>query len=89
MNLFINLIAGALVGCVASIIMKSNSQLGLLIDAITGAVGAFLSGYFISPLLGFGSINTTITIPTMLVALIGAGMMLYIVKAVHREKQYE
>lgn len=89
MNLFINLIAGALVGCVASIIMRSNSQLGLLIDIITGAVGAFLAGYFINPLLGFGSINTTITIPTMLVTLIGSGMMLYIVKTVHREKRYE
>jgi len=79
---------GAIVGYVASRIMRSNSLLGLLIDSVTGAVGAFLSGYFISPLLGFGSINTTITIPTMLVTLIGSAMMLYIVKVVHREKQY-
>ncbi len=88
MNLLINLITGALVGYVASRIMQSNSQLGLLIDTVTGAVGAFLVGYFISPLLGFGSINTGITIPTMLVTLIGSAMMLYIVKVVHREKQY-
>jgi len=79
---------GAIVGYVASRIMRSNSLLGLLIDSVTGAVGAFLAGYFISPLLGFGSINTTITIPTMLVTLIGSAMMLYIVKVVHREKQY-
>lgn len=88
MNLFINLITGASVGYVASRIMQTNSQLGLLIDAVTGAIGAFLAGYFISPLLGFGSINTTVTIPTMLVTLIGSVMMLYIVKTVHREKQY-
>jgi uncharacterized membrane protein YeaQ/YmgE (transglycosylase-associated protein family) len=88
MNLFINLITGAIVGYGVSRIMQTNSQLGLLIDAITGAVGAFLSGYFISPLLGFGSINTTITIPTMLVTLIGSAMMLYVVKVVHRDKQY-
>ena len=88
MNLFINLITGAIVGYVASRIMQTNSQLGLLMDAVTGAVGAFLVGYFISPLLGFGSINTTVTIPTMLVTLIGSAIMLYIVKVVHREKQY-
>ena len=88
MNLFINLMAGALVGYVASRIMQSNSQLGLLIDTVTGAVGAFLAGYFISPLLGIGSIHTTVTLPTMLVTLIGSAMMLYIVKVVHREKQY-
>ena len=88
MNLIINLITGAIVGYVASRIMQTNSQLGLLMDAVTGAVGAFLAGYFISPLLGFGSINTTVTIPTMLVTLIGSAIMLYIVKVVHREKQY-
>ena len=88
MNLFINLITGAIVGYVASRIMQSNIQLGLLINSVTGAVGAFLAGYLISPLLGFGSINTTVTIPTMLVTLIGSTMMLYIVKVVHREKQY-
>ena len=89
MNLFINLITGAIVGYVASRIMQTNSQLGLLMDAVTGAVGAFLAGYFISPLLGFGSINTTVTIPTMLVTLlIGSAIMLYIVKVAHREKQY-
>ena len=88
MNLFINLITGAIVGYVASRIMQTNSQLGLLMDAVTGAVGAFLAGYFISPLLGFGPINTTVTIPTMLVTLIGSAIMLYIVKVVHREKQY-
>ena len=89
MNLFINLITGAIVGYGVGRIMRVNSQLGLLIDAITGAVGAFLAGYFMSPLLGFGSITTSITIPTMLVTLIGSAMMLYIVKVVHREKQYE
>ena len=88
MNLFINLITGAIVGYGVSRIMRTNFQLGRLIDAITGAVGAFLAGYFIIPLFGFGSINTTVTIPSMLVILIGSLMMLYIVKLVHREKQY-
>jgi uncharacterized membrane protein YeaQ/YmgE (transglycosylase-associated protein family) len=89
MNLLVYLAAGAIVGFVASRIMRTNSWQGLLIDIIVGMVGAFLAGYFISPLLGFGSISTTITIPTMLVTLIGSVMMLYIVKTVHREKQHE
>ena len=88
MNLLVYLAAGAIVGFVASRIMRTNSWQGLLIDIIVGMVGAFLAGYFISPLLGFGSISTTITIPTMLITLIGSAVMLYIVKIVHREKQY-
>jgi len=88
MNLLVYLAAGAIVGFVASRIMRTNSWQGLLIDIIVGMVGAFLAGYFIISLLGFGSINTNITIPTMLVTLIGSAIMLYIVKVVHREKQY-
>lgn len=88
MNLFINLITGAIVGYGVSRIMRSNFPIGSADRCCYSAVGAFLAGYFISPLLGFGSINTTVTIPTMLVTLIGSGMMLYIVKVVHREKQY-
>ncbi len=52
MNIIIYLIAGAIVGYVASRIMHTNSQQGLLMDIVVGVVGAFLAGYFISPLLG-------------------------------------
>lgn len=84
MNLIIYLIAGAIVGYIASRIMRTNSQQGLLLDIVVGIVGAFLAGYFISPLLGVGTINDAITLPTMLVTLIGAVVLLWIVKAVRR-----
>lgn len=84
MNLIIYLIFGALVGYVASRIMHTNSQQGLLLDIVVGIVGAFLAGYFISPLLGVGTINDAITIPTMLVTLVGAVILLWIVKMVRR-----
>jgi len=88
MNLFLYLIAGVVVGYVASRIMGTSSWLGLLIDIITSSVGAFLAGYFISPLLGIGTFNDAVTIPFMLVTIIGSVIMLYIVKTVHRAKQY-
>jgi uncharacterized membrane protein YeaQ/YmgE (transglycosylase-associated protein family) len=84
MNLIIYLIAGAIVGYIASRIMHTNSQQGTLIDIIVGVVGAFIAGYFISPLLGVGTINDAVTIPTMLVTLIGAVILLWIVKQVRR-----
>lgn len=64
--------------------MNTNSQQGLLLDIIVGVIGAFLAGYFISPLLGIGTINDAVTIPTMLVTLAGAVVLLWIVKAVRR-----
>jgi len=84
MNLIIYLIAGAVVGYVASRVMRTNSQQGLLEDIIVGVVGAFLAGYFISPMLGVGTINDAITIPTLLVTLLGSIVLLAIYKAVRR-----
>jgi len=84
MNLIIYLIAGAIVGYVASRVMRTNSQQGLLEDIIVGVVGAFLAGYFISPMLGVGTINDAITIPTLLVTLLGSIVLLAIYKAVRR-----
>ena len=79
-NLIIYLIAGAIVGYVASRIMRTNSRQGPLLDIVVGIVGAFLAGYFISPLLGVGTINDAITLPTMLVTLLGSVILLAIVR---------
>jgi uncharacterized membrane protein YeaQ/YmgE (transglycosylase-associated protein family) len=84
MNLIIYLIAGAIVGYIASRIMNTNSQQGLILDIVVGVIGAFLAGYFISPLLGIGTINDAITIPTMLVYLAGAVVLLWIYKLIRK-----
>ena len=84
MSLIIYLIAGAIVGTIASKLMRTNSWLGLLVNIIVGAVGAFLAGYVISPLLKIGTINDAITVPTLLVTLLGSVAMIWIVKAVHQ-----
>lgn len=84
MNILIYLIIGAIVGYIASRIMGTNSQQGLLLDIVVGVVGAFLAGYFISPLLGIGTINDAITIPTLLVTLLGSIILLWIAKQIRR-----
>ena len=82
MNIIVYLIAGAIVGYVASRIMRTNSQQGLLMDIVVGVIGAFLAGYFISPLLGVGTINDAVTLPTMLVTLVGSVILLWLYKMV-------
>lgn len=86
MNLIIYLIAGAIVGYIASRIMHTNSQQGLILDIVVGIVGAFLAGYFISPLLGVGTINDAITLPTMLVTLLGAIVLIWLYKMIVRRR---
>jgi len=84
MNIIIYLIAGAIVGYIASRIMHTNSQQGLILDIVVGIFGAFLAGYFISPLLGIGTINDAISLPTMLITLLGSIILLWIVKMIRR-----
>jgi uncharacterized membrane protein YeaQ/YmgE (transglycosylase-associated protein family) len=45
---------------------------------------AFLAGWFLTPIFGVGTINDAITLPTMLVSLGGAIILLFIVKLIRR-----
>jgi uncharacterized membrane protein YeaQ/YmgE (transglycosylase-associated protein family) len=81
MNLILWLIAGAVIGWLASRIMGTNSQQGLLLDIVVGVVGAVLAGWFLTPLFGISTINQdNFSIPALLVSLLGAIILLAIVK---------
>jgi uncharacterized membrane protein YeaQ/YmgE (transglycosylase-associated protein family) len=81
MNLILWLIVGAVIGYIASRIMGTNSQQGLLLDIVVGVVGAFLAGWFLTPLFGVGTINQNdFSLPALLVSLLGAVILLAIVK---------
>jgi uncharacterized membrane protein YeaQ/YmgE (transglycosylase-associated protein family) len=71
LNIIIYLIVAVIIGWVASILMRDRSN--LLINIIVAILGAFLAGYFLSPIFKVGTINDAITIPTMLLTLLGAG----------------
>ncbi len=55
MNIIIYLIVAAVIGWVATEIMHDRSN--LLINIIVAVVGAFLAGYFLSPIFHVGTIN--------------------------------
>jgi len=85
MNFIIWLIVGGIVGWVASLIMRRDAQQGVVLNVIVGIVGAFLGGLLISPLIGVSSINSgSISVPSILVSLGGAVILLAIVNAFTR-----
>ncbi len=77
MNLIIYLLVAAVIGYIATEIMHDRSN--LLINIIVAVVGAYLGGYFLSPIFHVGTINQAITFPTMLVTLLGSVILLAIV----------
>ena len=83
MNILIYLLVAAVIGWVATEIMRDRSN--LLINIVVAVVGAFLAGYFLSPIFKVGTINNAITVPTMLVTLLGSLILLAVVHLVtHR-----
>ncbi len=84
MGIIVWLIMGALVGWVASIIMGTNAQQGMILNIVVGVVGALIGGWLIGPLLGAGSINEGITFMSFIVSLIGAVVLLAILSFFQR-----
>ena len=82
LNLLIYLIVAAVIGWVASELMHDRSN--LLLNIVVAVVGAFLAGYFLSPIFKVGTINDAITVPTMLVTLLSAVILLAIVHLFRR-----
>lgn len=82
MGFIIWIVFGAIAGWIASMIMKTNGQQGLLLDIIVGIVGAVLGGWIMS-MFGEGGVDG-FNLYSFLVAVLGAVVLLAIVKMVRR-----
>lgn len=83
MNILIYLLVAAAIGWVATNYIM-HDQSNLLTNIIVAVVGAFLAGYFLSPIFKVGTINDAITVPTMLVTLLGSVILLAIIHFIRR-----
>ena len=80
MNLIVWLVVGGILGWIASLMMGTDAQQGILLNVIVGIVGAFLAGLLLTPLFGINTINqSNFSLPAMLVSLVGAVILLAIV----------
>ena len=82
MNILIYLVAAAVIGWIATELMHDRSN--LVINIVVAILGAFLAGFFLSPIFNIGTINQSITLATMLVTLMGSIILLAIIKLLRR-----
>lgn len=81
MGIIMWLIVGGVVGWLASMIMRTDAQQGIVLNIVVGIVGAFIGGL----IFGGGEINNApLTLGTFLVSLLGAVILLAIVNLVRR-----
>ncbi|MFN3388692.1 MAG: GlsB/YeaQ/YmgE family stress response membrane protein [Allosphingosinicella sp.] len=84
-NWIIIIIVGGILGWLASIVMRTDAQQGILLNIVVGIVGAVLGGLLLGPLLGGGSITSgDFSIMSLLVSFLGAIILLAIVNLFRR-----
>ena len=87
MNIVIWLIAGAIVGWVATSLMHDRSN--LLFNIIVGVVGAFVAGIVLTPYFGIATINQNdFSLPALMVSLLGAVILLAVVNLLTRRRAF-
>lgn len=82
MGILLWIVFGALVGWIASLIMKTDAEQGPLLNIIVGIIGAVLGGWIMN---FFGQSGTTgFNLYSFVVALLGAIVLIAIVRAIRR-----
>jgi uncharacterized membrane protein YeaQ/YmgE (transglycosylase-associated protein family) len=85
MNFIIWIVIGGILGWLASMVMKTDAQQGMILNVVVGVIGALLGGWLLAPLFGTGTINQNdFSIGSLLVSFLGAIILLAIVNLVRR-----
>lgn len=81
--IIVTIVVGGIMGWLASIVMRTDAQQGMLLNVVVGVVGAFL-GNILGSLFGMGATLTSFSPIGLLWAFIGAVVLLAIVNLVRR-----
>ena len=52
MNIILILVVGGILGWLASLIMRTDAQQGVILNIVVGIVGAVIAGFIITPMIG-------------------------------------
>ena len=85
MTFLLWLVIGGIIGWLASLVMRTDGQQGIILNVVVGIVGAFLGGWLLAPLFGTGTINgDDFSIASLLTSFLGAVILLAIVNLIRR-----
>ena len=85
MTLILVLIVGGIIGWLASILMRTDAQQGILLNVVVGIVGALIAGALVTPLIGGAPITSgSFDILSLFASFLGAVILLAIVNLFRR-----
>jgi uncharacterized membrane protein YeaQ/YmgE (transglycosylase-associated protein family) len=83
MGWIIAILVGALIGWLASIIMKTDAQQGPIANILIGIIGASLGRWLFADVLGIGGATAgTLSFSGILWGILGAVILIFLLKAV-------
>ena len=77
MGLLLSLIIGGIIGWLASLIMKTNAQMGIIANIVVGIVGSAL-GHFLAGVIGMAAYGAA---ARLIVSVVGAVLLIVILRA--------
>lgn len=85
MGIIILLVVGGIIGWLASIVMRTDAQQGIILNIVVGIVGALLAGFLITPLIGGAPITDgSFSVMSLISSFLGAVVLLAIVNLFRR-----
>ena len=86
MNIILALIIGGVIGWLASIVMRTDAQQGIIMNIVVGIIGSLLGSFLLGGFFGADGniLNSPLDGGTMLAAFVGAVVLLAIVNLLRR-----
>ena len=85
MTLILILIVGGVIGWLASILMRTDGQQGVLLNIVVGIVGALIAGVLVTPLIGGAPITSgAFDVMSLVASFLGAVILLAIINLFRR-----
>lgn len=85
MTLVMILIVGGVIGWLASLLMRTDGQQGILLNVVVGIIGAVIAGVVITPLIGGAPITSgNFDLMSLIASFLGAVVLLAIINLFRR-----
>jgi len=86
MGWIVALILGGVAGWLASMVMNRDASMGIFWNIVVGCVGSVVGNMIVGPLLGIGGSVQEFSLTGLIIAIVGAVVLLGIVNLVQRDR---
>ncbi|MFZ9396130.1 MAG: GlsB/YeaQ/YmgE family stress response membrane protein [Erythrobacter sp.] len=86
MGWIVALIVGGIAGWLASLVMNRDASMGVVWNIVVGCIGSVIGNMVVGPMLGIASTVQEFSLTGLVVAVLGAVILLGIVNLIQRGK---